>query len=120
MSQVDENTDITKTVLVAKDRRRFGRFPPQFEMVHLRTKAGHQIAAQVENVSLGGIGLQLESNEGIQTSDEVDIIYLYAALPAIVRYVESREDGKTCAGVEWANPPSDANRSLQPGKELGA
>jgi hypothetical protein len=103
MSEVDEIADVTKTVVLSKDRRHFDRLPPQFELVAVRNNGGESIAAKVENVSLGGIGLRLESAGGIGVNDEVEIVYLYAAMPAIVRYVETYIDGITIAGLEWAN-----------------
>jgi hypothetical protein len=106
MNSVDESTDVSKTVLISQDRRQFDRLPPQFEFVAVRTKSGESIAAKVENVSLGGIGLQLESEVGISASDEVDIVYLYAAMPAVVRYVEAYPDGITIAGLEWTKRPA--------------
>ncbi len=96
--------DVRETVVL--DRREFSRLPPEFELVFVRAKSGESIAAKVENVSPGGIGLQLETNVGINADDAVDIIYLYAAIPAVVRHIESREDGTIVAGLEWSSRPT--------------
>jgi hypothetical protein len=85
------------------DRRISDRLPPQFESVSVRTNAGESIPAKVENVSLGGIGLRLESTCGIAANDSIDVIYLYAAMPATVRHIEIC-DGAVVAGLEWNKP----------------
>jgi hypothetical protein len=99
----DEHVDLKATIVM--DRRGFDRVPPQFELVGIRTKSGDTIAARAENVSLGGIGLRLESSVGIAAGDEVDVVYLYAALPAVVRYIEPQTDDTAIAGLEWTTPP---------------
>lgn len=106
MNPVDASSDVSKTVVISHDRRQFDRLPAPFDTVTVRTKSGDSLAAKVENVSLGGIGLQLESDATIHANDEVDIIYLYAAMPAVVRYVESYSDGITIAGLEWTTRPT--------------
>lgn len=106
-NEPDDQADVSKTVVITKDRRQFGRLPPQFEFVFVHPKAGNKVAAKVENVSLGGIGLLLESRDGIDVDDEVEIAYRYAAFPAVVRYVETRVDGSVAAGLEWKSPLAD-------------
>lgn len=94
----------TRTASV-DDRRVYDRLPPQFESVEVRTRSGEIIPAKVDNVSLGGIGLRLESSEGIAARDRVEVIYLYVAMPATVRHVVEREDGSIVAGLEWSKSP---------------
>jgi hypothetical protein len=103
MSTEADLDDVRSTEV--KDRRAFDRLPPQFEAVTIRTKTGETFPAKVDNVSLGGIGLQMESSGGIAKNDAVDVIYLYAAMPATVRHVERGDDGKAVVGLKWKKPP---------------
>lgn len=88
------------------DRRTFERLPPQFASIDLRTPDGNLLRAKVENVSLGGICLRLEAGDGLSENDAVDLIYVYAAMPAVVRHVETYPDGGMVVGLEWSKPPA--------------
>jgi hypothetical protein len=101
-TQLDNESDVRATA----DRRVFERLPPRFESIDVRSNSGKTVRAKVENVSLGGICLRLESNSGIEANDTVAVIYMYVVMPAIVRYVEAYADGAIIAGLEWSKPPA--------------
>jgi hypothetical protein len=101
-TQLDKESDNRATA----DRRVFERLPPQFESIDVRTNCGKTVQAKVANVSLGGICLRLTSDSGIVANSAVDLIYMYAVMPAVVRYVEAYDDGAIIAGLEWSKPPA--------------
>lgn len=98
----DDFRDRSTTML---DRRHFKRLPPKFERVVVRTKDGKNLDAQVENVSKGGIGLLMASGNDFQVDDAVDVIYLYAAMPATVRHIKPDGEGAFLVGLQWVLPP---------------
>ncbi len=100
--ELDRFTDAEETDF--SDRRAFERLPPPFEKLIVRTRSGEQIPAVVQNVSLGGIGLHLKNKQRVNQSDEVELLFNYASIPAIVKYVETYRDGMTIAGLEWVKP----------------
>ena len=82
------------------DNRVWTRILPDEAQVQLKT-AGSIIAAEVVDVSFGGIAVQLDRRPALQAGAPVDVNWRGAWMRGVVRYVDE-SGNRVRLGIEWA------------------
>ena len=94
---------------MAKNKRKWLRFPKDIRTVTLKLDAENSRTADVVDESYGGIAIELKDISRLNIGCEIDVEYGASEMKAVIRYVRTADapvDGRQRIGLEWLEPPS--------------
>lgn len=93
----------------ASNRRQWTRYPTQGKQITVVTDRSQQAAVVVDE-SFGGIGLLMDNPVPVSVGGEITLVYRGVPMRGIVRRIQTEEDGRFLAGIEWLKTPPGSTR----------